>query len=219
MSALVTRLVKHPTGPVLVVLDDEEWGKLPRGVVRALRISVGDTYDPDMLREEADAVMDACGMERGLALVSSRERSRSEVLRALRRDGYPEDVAERVADRLEEIGAVDDARFASALTRTLSGSRGYGRRRIERELREAGVDDDLALGALGDHASEDDEAGRARERAVALARGAGGSVSRLAGRLARRGFAADISWRVAREVLGSDGDQETPEDVMHDAEE
>lgn len=205
MSAHVTRLVKGASGPVLVVLDGEEWGKLPRGIVRALKLTVGDTVDPDTLREEADAVTDACGLERGLALVSSRERSRSEVLRGLQRDGYPVGVAERVADRLEEIGAVDDARFASALTRTLSGSRGYGRRRIERQLREAGVDDDLAADALGAHVPDDDEAARALERAASLARSARGSVSRLAGRLARRGFAGDIAWKAACQVLGEEG--------------
>jgi regulatory protein len=93
--------------------------------------------------------------ERALRLLSVRARSRRELEARLLRAGFePDEVAEELR-RLQEVGLVDDARFAAqfaeqAVTRRLQGSRAVGaalaargvdRRAIEEALAEVGGDD------------------------------------------------------------------------------
>jgi regulatory protein len=53
---------------------------------------------------------------------------------------------EGMANRLAELGYVDDAAYALAKSRAL-GSRGYGKRRLDQKLRQAGVDDEDSAAA------------------------------------------------------------------------
>jgi regulatory protein len=53
-------------------------------------------------------------------------------------DGAREPDLSAIADRFAELGYVDDAAYALARSRALS-SRGYGRRRLDQKLRQAGV--------------------------------------------------------------------------------
>ena len=57
---------------------------------------------------------------------------------------------ETIADRFAELGYIDDAAFALAKSRALTG-RGYGKRRVAQALRVAGVDEADGETAL-DHA-------------------------------------------------------------------
>jgi len=102
---------------------------------------------------------------------------------------------ERAVERLAELGYVDDAAFALAKSRSLTG-RGYGERRVRQSLRAAGIGDedaepahDLAqeeavdsalrfakrrrIGPFGDRSFDRDE----REKALAAMIRAGHSLS------------------------------------------
>jgi regulatory protein len=72
---------------------------------------------------------------------TTRSKLRSYLARKLRERGWAgqgdADTA-AVADRLAELGYVDDAAYALARTRSLSG-RGYGARRVRQSLQAAGV--------------------------------------------------------------------------------
>lgn len=80
---------------------------------------------------------------------TTRARLRHYLLRKLRERGWegaaPPPV-EALADRLAGMGYVDDAAFALARSRALTG-RGYGERRVADALRVAGVGDDDAAEA------------------------------------------------------------------------
>ncbi len=74
---------------------------------------------------------------------TTRAKLRQYLVRKLRERGWAEDAApdlERLADRFAELGLVDDAAFALAKSRSLS-ARGYGKRRLADQLRQAGVED------------------------------------------------------------------------------
>jgi regulatory protein len=93
--------------------------------------------------------------DRALRLLSVRPRSRRELETRLLRAGFEPGEVARELERLQEVGLVDDARFAGgfaeqAVTRRLQGSRavasalaakGVDRRTIERALAEVGGDD------------------------------------------------------------------------------
>jgi regulatory protein len=76
-------------------------------------------------------------------LLARREHSRFELTQKLTARGVDEDLAGEVVGRLAGENLVSDERFADALSRSRI-ERGYGPVRIAAELRERGVDADLA---------------------------------------------------------------------------
>jgi regulatory protein len=80
---------------------------------------------------------------------TTRSKLRDYLTRKLRERGWSgsgeADVA-AIAERLGALGYVDDAAFALAKTRSLSG-RGYGMRRVQQSLHMAGVGEDDRAGA------------------------------------------------------------------------
>ncbi len=106
---------------------------------------------------------------------------------------------------------LDDHAFAQAWVNDRGVNRGYGRRRLERELRKRKLDDaviDQALALL----DEVDETAQATELARKRAQGMPATLepakvaNRLVGYLVRRGFASDIAHQVARRVTAMDRD-------------
>jgi regulatory protein len=111
----------------------------------------------------------------------------------LARRGYPEDVSNRVLDRLAGIGLVDDAAFAEQWVQARRSSAGKGKRALAAELHTKGVNNDVITKVLAGM-----DAGAERERAEQLVRGRlrreslDGDQKRVARRLiamlARRGY-------------------------------
>ncbi len=142
-----------------------------------------------------------------LNLLETRARSEAELRRAMARKDVPEEIAEELLSRLTAVGLVDDEAFAVALVNTRTKVARRGGSRIRQELREKGVPDDVAAGALAQVAPEDE-----LEAAVTFAAKKLRSMSglddavakrRLYGALARRGFGPDVVRRVVEDALGS----------------
>lgn len=146
-------------------------------------------------------------------------RSRAQLATSLADRGMTDAVAERVLDRFEQVGLVDDAAFAAGLVRTRHLTRGLSRRAIAHELRAKGIEDDLARSALT-YLDADDEL-RAAQRLVAqrlrtvqgLTRDK--QVNRLVAMLARKGYSTGLSVQVVRAALADnevDAGVEQPDD-------
>ncbi len=140
-----------------------------------------------------------------LRALTSAPKSRSQLEVLLRRKNCPDGVAEIVLDRLEQVGLVDDTAYAGMLVRSQQSGRGLARRALAHELRRRGVDDLTAESALDDldPAAEEE---RARELVAKRLRSMAGldpmvQTRRLAGMLARKGYAADVAMRVVREAV------------------
>lgn len=124
-----------------------------------------------------------------------------ELERRLGRAGYePDEVAAAVAD-LEEVGLVDDERFARELAES-KRRRGMGRRAGLAALRAKGVDREIAEQAVGE-VNPEDEADRAYELARARLerlRSVPPDVAyrRTVGFLVRRGFEPVIAGTAVR---------------------
>nr|WP_252446404.1 regulatory protein RecX [Pseudonocardia humida] len=160
-----------------------------------------------------------------LRLLTDRARTRHELAQALRREGVPDDAAEQVLGRFDEVGLIDDTAFAGQWVRSRHRYRGLGRRAIAAELRRKGVDDEIAGEALAEVDGEAEEQ-RARQlvdkklRTMTLAgpddRTA--AIRRLVGMLARKGYGAGVAYGVVRAAMaehGADeefGDEPPPED-------
>lgn len=76
---------------------------------------------------------------------------------ALRKREIPDDVADEVLTRFEEVGLINDSAFADAWVESRHHGRGLARRALARELRTKGVDSTVIDEAVGQLDSEREE--------------------------------------------------------------
>ena len=124
-------------------------------------LRVGDSLDGEALDALCVASDERRARETALYLLSQRSHSRVELERKLSRRASRE-TAVATAQRCEELGLVDDARYAQTLARDLCTYKLYSRQHILQELAARGVSRDVAREAV-DALEIDDE-----EQAVAL---------------------------------------------------
>ncbi len=177
---------------------------------RGRRKTGPEPSDPDLLDSEREPGPDADPVEvaRGIALrlLDSKDRTRAELLEALGRRGVEEEVATQVVARFEEVGLVDDQRYAEAYSRSRQQSRKLSASALRRELRQRGVDDEtIAVAAEGIDDDLDVALEYARQRTAKLS-GLARDVRyrRLAGALGRRGFPSHVIHEVLGQVLDED---------------
>ncbi|MCP9205572.1 recombination regulator RecX [Streptomyces cucumeris] len=156
-----------------------------------------------------------------LRLLTGTARTRQQLADALRTRGIPDEAAEEVLSRFEDVGLIDDAAFAAAWVESRHHSRGLARRALARELRTKGVDSALIDDAMGqlDADQEERTARELVERKLRATRGLDREkrLRRLAGMLARKGYAEGLALRVVRRALEEEGeDPELLEDYIPD---
>ena len=149
--------------------------------------------------------------------LSIKARSRREREERRARRNVPVDVMDRLLDRFEEVGLVDDEAFARSWIASRQPGKHLARRALAQELRRKGVDDEVVREALDeiDPADEEEAARRLVRKKLRSLRGVDRQVAtrRLAGMLARKGYPAGTAFSVVREELdeagfGHDGDDE-----------
>lgn len=145
-----------------------------------------------------------------LRLLTGNPRTRKQLEDALRQRGIPEEAAEEVLSRFEDVGLIDDAAFADAWVESRHHGRGLARRALARELRTKGVDSAVIEVAVGRLDSEEEES-TARElvdRKLRASRGLDREkrLRRLAGMLARKGYPEGLALRVVKQALEEEGE-------------
>ncbi len=158
----------------------------------------------EALSDPAPAAREIC-----LRLLTVRPRTRAELAAALHRRGIPNDAAEQVLNRLDEVGLVNDAAFAETFVRSGHVHRGLGPHALTAELRRRGVAAAVAREAVS-AVDRDDEEQRARELVRRRLRGKTPReettlVRRLVSMLARKGYPEGLSYHVVRDELGRGG--------------
>lgn len=143
-----------------------------------------------------------------LRLLTAAPRSRHELATKLAERGVPDDVAEAVLDRFEEVQLLDDTAYAEMLVRTRHRERGLARRALAQELRRKGIDPEIAEQAL-EQVDDDAELEAARDLAQRRVRASRGldrdkRRRRLAGMLARKGYPPGVALRAVDEALADD---------------
>ncbi|MDG9713927.1 recombination regulator RecX [Streptomyces sp. DH10] len=145
-----------------------------------------------------------------LRLLTGTPRTRKQLADALRKRQIPDDAAEEVLSRFEEVGLINDSAFAEAWVESRHHGRGLARRALARELRTKGVDSTLIDEAVSQLDSEQEEA-TARELVARKLRSTRGldrdkRLRRLAGMLARKGYSEGLALRVVRQALEEEGE-------------
>ncbi|MDX3523913.1 recombination regulator RecX [Streptomyces scabiei] len=145
-----------------------------------------------------------------LRLLTGTPRTRKQLADALRKREIPEDVADAVLSRFEEVGLINDGAFAEAWVESRHHGRGLARRALARELRTKGVDSTLIDEAVSQLDPEQEET-TARELVARKLRSTRGldrdrRLRRLAGMLARKGYSEGLALRVVRQALEEEGE-------------
>ncbi|MER6077238.1 recombination regulator RecX [Streptomyces sp. NPDC001833] len=145
-----------------------------------------------------------------LRLLTGTPRTRKQLADALRKREIPDDVAEEVLSRFEEVGLINDSAFADAWVESRHHGRGLARRALAQELRTKGVDSALVDEAVAQLDSEQEEE-TARELVARKLRSTRGldrdkRIRRLAGMLARKGYPEGMALRVVRRALEEEGE-------------
>ncbi|MFJ8810095.1 recombination regulator RecX [Streptomyces sp. NPDC102490] len=145
-----------------------------------------------------------------LRLLTGTPRTRRQLADALRKREIPDEAAEEVLSRFEEVGLINDGAFAEAWVESRHHGRGLARRALARELRTKGVDATLIDAAVSqlDTEQEEETARALVDRKLRATRGLDRDkrLRRLAGMLARKGYPEGMALRVVRQALEEEGE-------------
>lgn len=152
-----------------------------------------------------------------LRQLSSAPKTRHQLAEKLAEREIPEEVAQEVLDRFEEVQLIDDEAFAESWVRSRHRSKGLARRALSMELRKRGISEEIAAVAL-EQLSDDDERAAAYELVTArLTRTSVNSsldsqdrkqrdrmIRRLVGMLSRKGYAPGLAFSVVTDAMNAD---------------
>lgn len=146
--------------------------------------------------------------------LTGQARSRKELADKLAKKFVPIDIANRLLDRFEEVGLIDDSAFARQWIESRgSQGRGLATRALAQELRKKGIDDEVAREALDEIDSHQEyEAARnlVRRKLRSVSRLEDQvKIRRLVGMLARKGYAPALAFGVVRDEIGAAADDLT----------
>lgn len=143
-----------------------------------------------------------------LRLLTDRARSRAELADKLAAKGFAPEVAERVLNRLAEVGLIDDAAFAEQWVHSRHTFSGKGKKVLAQELRRKGVSDADAGPALAAITPADESARAAelvRRKLTTLPPDlpTDKRTNRLVSMLARRGYNQSMAYAVVKDELAA----------------
>ncbi|MBC7783223.1 MAG: RecX family transcriptional regulator [Burkholderiales bacterium] len=163
--------------------------------------------DEQVLAIQQGEVRQEC-FDKAIKFIERRMHSRSELKQKLTRYECGPTVIESVLDQLEELGYVNDKKFAEAKAESAAKYKHHGPNRARMELAKKGVGRETARRAVETVYESHDSAAMARDLAEKKARSLRKlephiAKRRLVGMLLRRGFDYDTIKPVIAEVLGN----------------
>ncbi|MDP9477606.1 MAG: recombination regulator RecX [Actinomycetota bacterium] len=198
--------VRERRGKALVSVDGAVWAELDGAVAAEGGLREGAVFSSEELYRVRVAGERPLAMGRAFNILGYRARSEAELRERLGRYGYLEETVSGVIARLEELGYLDDEEFARLKAR--EKARKYGPRRVSAELRQGGIDEELARSVVAEEFAGRSELWEARSAAARRYNGRSSSSSssgsdaearRVYGFLVRRGYSAGVCAQVARE--------------------
>jgi len=175
-------------------------------LLKGRRLSAEET---ELLRQEEQKEE---AYRSALWMLEFKARTTAEITRALKRKGYPADVAKACMERLRSRGMLDDAAYAKRYAEQKASGQRKGRMLIRQELMQRGVgrqEIDRAIDGLDGDAEQ--------EAALALARKKWPSTKgndrerqmKLMGMLLRRGYPSGVARTAVRQASEEAGERDT----------
>lgn len=146
--------------------------------------------------------------ELALRMLTAAPKSRAQLAQRLAAKGVEEPIIERLLDRFEQVGLIDDGELAAMIVRTRFAEKKQSRRAIAQELTRKGISGPVADAAL-DQLDDDDESQAALELARARLRRTVGlspevRIRRALGALGRKGYAPGVAMASIRAALADE---------------
>lgn len=138
----ITAIEPRRKGLSALYIDGELAMELDTEVLIAQRFDVGREITDEELRECLIASELKRCKDKAMWLISFRDHSRKELVDKLRRD-YSEDCCEQTADRMVELGLIDDERFARRYSADLINLKHLSYRGVRQKLAEKGISREL----------------------------------------------------------------------------
>jgi regulatory protein len=140
MEYRITALTAQKRNPqrVNVYLDGEFSFGLAR--LTASWLTVGQMLSEERIAELRGEDQYETTYQRALRYLSLRQRSESEIRRKLKENDCPDELLDRIIERLTQLGLVDDLKFTQAWVDNRNEFRPRSRRALSVELRQHGVD-------------------------------------------------------------------------------
>lgn len=151
----ITSITKKNGTRWQIEVDDEYWAILDAEIIVNQHLKVGVELTEERMEEILRAADFRRARERALYLLDYRDHSRGEIVEKLSRN-VDRVIAEEVADKLCELGLIDDGTYAKKLARHFLLTKKYGVRRAEFEMRRKGIDGRLAAEAVAEVEPDED---------------------------------------------------------------
>ena len=200
----ITPLRKQP-GHYAIAIDDRAAFTITEEALVRFDIQLGDQLSAARVAEMIAADETARATESALVFLAYRPRSEREVRDRLRRAGYSAESIEAVIGRLHDWRYLDDADFARRWVESRATHRPRGRRLLQQELRQKGIDAETVREVIAD-ADLDEVAAAvelARRRLAATAGDDSGAVRRrVTAYLVRRGYSFDVIRMALERAMG-----------------
>jgi regulatory protein len=205
------RPTRRDPNRISVDLDGAFAFALPAQLVADERLEIGEWLDEARVAALLAADETARATESALVFLGYRPRSEREVRDRLRRGGYGQDAIDHAVARLHDWRYLDDEEFARRWVENRATHRPRGKRLLQQELRNKGIDRETAREVIdeADLNEEGDAEQIARRRLPSYAGDDPAAIRRRLGAyLARRGYGYDVIRAALERVLGEDeGDE------------
>lgn len=171
-----------------------------------LRVSEQEVLDcglyagKELSEEEAQKLLDGASRsewkEKTIRLLMGKPQSRRETERKLEQWGADEESAAVICDRMEELGFLDDVRYAKQVVKHYS-AKGFGERKLRDELYRRGIPREFWQEVLEDCRENGDSLDRFIEKKLSGKPLDRANLKKVSDALARRGF----SWSEINEAM------------------
>ena len=151
----VTAIKQRRKGLSQLFIDGEPAVKIDTQVVLRAGLREGAQLSDEQLRELIQDSEKYRANEKALYLLEFRNHSQKELQDKIKRSGISQEAAKEAAEKMEEIGLLDDAAYARNLARTLFERKKYGMRRVQQELKLKGISPEIIEQVLAEFEPED----------------------------------------------------------------
>lgn len=151
----VTAIKQRRKGLSQLFIDGEPAVKIDTQVILRAGLREGAQLDDEELHTLIKDSERYRANEKALYLLEFRNHSQKELQDKIKRSGISQEAAKEAAEKMEEIGLLDDAAYAKNLARTLFERKKYGIRRVQQELRLKGISPEITEQVLAEFEPED----------------------------------------------------------------
>ncbi len=140
---IITAIEPKKKGLSALYIDGEFAMKLDTEVLLSKRIDVGMDIDDETLKTLIESSDIKRAKDKAMWLISYRDHTKGELIKKVSKDTSFE-AAKKAVERLEELGLVNDERFATRYATDLLNLRHMSKNGAKRKLLEKGIDKELA---------------------------------------------------------------------------